>query len=657
MSNGQGRLNKLWRHARRWFDKHAGRMIQISPYIVALSTGLATFLSAWIAVDISIGKAALVALCAATVVFSFGLVLRYYLNRVFLSSVLMREALNLVDASLAIYDENENLVQFNRTAFEYSARRGEKLWTGRSLTDILRSAASRRFDLADSEEADTWIQFVRARRHEAAENSETLVMESIEPLSDQFTEENRRRYMQLMLAKLPEGYVAEQRTDVTEVKLQELALAEREAELEASRDEAQASSRAKTEFLASMSHEIRTPMNAVIGMTDLLQRSSLDETQTRYANTVASSAKSLLNLINDILDFSKVEAGKTDLLLSPMNLKVLMEEVVAVLSVSAQAKGIALNLIYEQDLPEHMVGDETRLRQIVTNLGANAVKFTESGHVSIHVSGEQKGGDVYVNLAVEDTGIGISSDKKTAVFEIFQQADGASNRKYEGTGLGLAIASRLAGLMGAEIQLDSEVGVGSRFSLQLILPAAKDASSQLTADGQADDQTGIQIDGHNTDDQTDDQVDSQADSRASGELTGKFSSNPRILVVEDNPVNQMVISAMLENLGAAVSLADDGQEGADEFKRLQPDLVFMDLSMPLVDGLKSTAIIRNYEKTQAKPSIPIIALTANVMPEDKERCLQAGMDDFLPKPVTVEQVQTMLGRWLDRPDGKIAVGM
>jgi len=636
MINGLGQLTELSRRFQQLVDQNAARVIQLSPYIVSIWTALGVYLGAAVVVGLDTKDALWVAACGGGTVFVFGLVLRLYLNRVFLRAALRREALNMVDASLTIYDKNENLVQFNRTAFEYFARRDETLYKGLSLTEVLKKAAERRFDAADSAQIDAWIQSVRERRIEAANNAETLVMQSEEPLSEQFTEENRLRYMQILLAKLPGDYIAELRTDITDLKQQELALAEREAELEASRDQAEASNRAKTEFLASMSHEIRTPMNAVIGMTDLLLQSPLDSEQTRYANTVASSARSLLDLINNILDFSKVEAGKTDLLPSPMNLKTMLDEVIAMLSVSANAKGVELRLSYADDLPEHMVADEMRLRQIVTNLSANAVKFTEAGHVTIEVTGEQQGDHVHVNLAVKDTGIGISDDQRTAVFEMFNQVDGASNRQYEGTGLGLAIANRLALLMGSEIQLDSVFGEGSTFSLGLVFPQCQQQGSQSNSEAVV-------------------KIAERADTAV--EPTAEVGAAAVVLVVEDNPVNQLVISSMLEKLGVTVSLADDGQEGADEYARLQPELVFMDLSMPQVDGLESTGKIRQYEKAQSLPRVPIIALTANAMSEDKERCLEAGMDDFLPKPVTMDQVQTVLNQWLDRSNTKIAVGM
>jgi len=617
MKNSSRHPHAVLRGVQRFLDRYTKQLMAVSPFVISLSSMAAVWFTATRGFDVP-GDAALAsAAIGGLVVFVFGVLLAAYLSKLFERFSLMRGALNVVDATLTIYDKHERVCQYNRASSEYYSRRSERIWNGRSLDDVLNSAATRRFGDAENVRAQTWITRMRKERYEGIESGKIIVSETRE--LSRYDNSEQSRYMQVLLAKLHGGYVVDLRTDITALKEHEITLAKREEELEASRDEAQASSRAKSEFLANMSHEIRTPMNGVIGMTDLLLETPLDENQRMYANTVASSAQSLLTLINDILDFSKVEAGKMQLNPEPFNLRRMLNDLSALLSVRAHGKGVNLILNYSATVPESVVGDCNRIRQIVTNLAGNAVKFTEEGHVAINVDGCVIDDVANITIAVEDSGIGIPMDKLESIFRKFEQVDGASNRRYDGTGLGLAIASRMADLMGSGISVDSAPGVGSIFTFTMRLPLheAESVSPEVVEKALIADDT----------------------------VHSTFAEQ-LILVVEDNLVNQLVITTMLEKLCLKVVVAENGREGAEMFEAQSPQLVLMDLSMPEVNGLQCTELIREYERCQTGQRCPIVALTANAMAGDRDQCLAAGMDDFLPKPVTLEQVEEMLNRWL-----------
>ena len=375
---------------------------------------------------------------------------------------------------------------------------------------------------------------------------------------------------------------------------------------------------AKSEFLAKMSHEIRTPLNGVIAAADLMAATQLNDEQHELLDTLRLSAKTLLGIINDILDFSKIEAGRMVLETLPFTPTVLVEEVVSIMAPAAHSKGLTVRTELSSSLPHSVAGDPLRLRQILLNFVGNAIKFTACGEVVIRAMRLKKGEgqSAWLRFEVQDTGVGIPPEKQAGIFDAFTQADSSVTRQYGGTGLGLAICKRLVELMGGQIGVYSQPGQGSCFWFEVPLPVIQEnAPEETTAQP-----SGSALNSH--------------------ELDGV-----RVLLVEDNPVNQKVAIRMLQKLGCVVELAENGQQALEKLERASYDIVLMDMQMPVMDGLTATRLLRQREQQTGHHQV-VIALTANAMQTDRELCLEAGMDDYLSKPLTLDALQVMLLRWV-----------
>ena len=374
---------------------------------------------------------------------------------------------------------------------------------------------------------------------------------------------------------------------------------------------------AKSRFLANMSHEIRTPMNAIIGFSQILAEENLTSEQRHHVDIIRQSAEHLLQLINDILDFSKIEAGKLDIKIGECSLEHSIATVESLMRPEAKAKGVAFEILPSGSLPALIRTDSTRLHQCLINLINNAVKFTEKGHVYVNVSLQEMDNEPYILFDVGDTGIGIPPEKQELIFEQFQQADGGNSRRYSGTGLGLPITKKLAHLLGGELTVRSEVGKGSVFSL--IIPANVDVKSQPLFNKY---KRVIELS-------------QMPDITEQDKLTGS------VLVVEDSKSNQELIKLLLERFGVEVTIAEDGKEAVDKALNQQFDIIFMDIQMPNMDGYQATKLLR-----RKGLKTPIIALTAYAMPEDCERCISAGCDDYLRKPIDNELLLTVIKKHL-----------
>ncbi len=393
-----------------------------------------------------------------------------------------------------------------------------------------------------------------------------------------------------------------------------------EDEIRIAKNRAEAANKAKTEFLATMSHELRTPLNGVIGFSEILQKTGLDENQQEFLDIVLQSAHNLLDLISDILDFSKIESNKLELITDKADIRELVEKTMEVVKYRAREKDLALVSDVKKNFPGIVSLDDLRFKQVLLNLLTNAIKFTETGSVKLSVEKrwiDEEKKKVKLHFSVKDTGIGIKPEDQKKIFETFSQVDMSFTRKFGGTGLGLAISKQLLNKMGSEIGLKSSTGKGSDFFFDLVLPYFDEVGPRETL--------------------TESAFSPKSESAPAG-LSGK-----KVLIVEDDRINMRFAKTALSKLSKELILleAENGEEAFELFQRESPDLIFMDIVMPEVDGYQAAEKIREYNK-----EIPIIALTAKALAEDREESLQHGMDDYLSKPVSVDAIRDMIVKYL-----------
>ena len=534
----------------------------------------------------------------------------------------MYDAIESISDGFVLYDKEERLILCNSRYREFYREIEDLLQPGARFSDILKASLQRDMVGMDETFLDDWLNERLELFRRGSGSTETRLATG--------------RWVRNTERRTSDGGVVGIRTDITALKEQQEILHRNIADLEAAKrqveqqsfhmreladryaeekERAEEASRAKSEFLAMMSHEIRTPMNGVLGTIGLLQNTDLSKHQYKLITTARESAEHLLTLINDILDFSKLEAGRIDLEDIDFDLHHLVESAISMMNPRAVMKGLRMSSEIATATPRYLKGDPGRLRQILFNLAGNAIKFTSKGEVRILVDSRPlDDGEHMLSVKVRDTGIGIAADQIDRLFSRFNQADSSIARRFGGTGLGLAISKQLAELMGGRIGVDSEEGKGSTFWFEL--PLEEGQTVQIEAPVQAD-----------------------------GPATLR---SLRILVAEDNQVNQMVIGLMLRQLGHQADIVTNGIEACEQVQKAPYDLVLMDMQMPEMDGMTATATIRKLPHAAAK--LPIIALTANAMEGDRERYISAGMDDYVAKPIALPLLIAAMNRVMGASD-------
>jgi signal transduction histidine kinase len=383
--------------------------------------------------------------------------------------------------------------------------------------------------------------------------------------------------------------------------------------------EAMDACKAKSQFLATMSHEIRTPMNSILGFSELLAEEPLSDSQKEYVQLIRNSSNTLLTLINDILDFSKIEAGKLAVEKTETPLHVLLEEMESMFRPPASAKGLELAVLQCEELPRTIRTDPVRIRQCLINLINNAIKFTQQGHIYVNVSRKQQQDKTFIQFDIEDTGVGIPLDKQAKIFEMFTQADNTTSQKYGGTGLGLTISRKLVELLGGELSVISQPGVGSVFTMTIDAGPVGEQNAWNKYE-QAE------------------EVQKEPQPKP---IPANVGENKKILLAEDNPVNQQLMQVLLKRMGYAVTLVDNGKLAVEAMEKGTYDIILMDIQMPEMNGLEATRTLR-----QKGIKTPIVAITANALKGDREQCIEAGCDDYLPKPVDKYDLEDMIQKYI-----------